>query len=127
MFSTIDQFTVLADNKLEGMEDLIDKFLHIKQDFCAKNHDLLDFHNNKFDRDYVEFNVRISDLEGSMQKFVDSSFDNISSISHSLDLLHKFQNILQRESLKSDLDSKLNIIFLNYGLELRKHSNCMKN
>ena len=68
MFSTIDQFTVLADNKLEGMEDLVDEFLHIKQYFRAKNHDLLDFHNNKFDRDYVEFNVRISDLEGSMLK-----------------------------------------------------------
>lgn len=120
MFSTIDQFTVLSENKLEGMDPLVEEFMNIKEDFRAKNHNLLDYHNNKFDRDYVEFNVRISDLEGSMQKFVDSSFDNISSISHSLDLLHKFQNILQRESLKSDLDSKLNIIFLNYGLELEK-------
>ena len=120
MFSTINQFTVLAENKLEGMEPLVEEFMHIKEGFRAKNHDLLDYHNNKFDRDYVEFNVKISELEGSMQQFVDSSFDNISSISHSLDLLHKFQNILQRESLKSDLDSKLNIIFLNYGLELEK-------
>jgi dynein heavy chain len=120
MFSTIDQFTVLANNKLEGMEPLMDEFMHVKQDFRAKNHDLLEYNSNKFDRDYVEFNGRISDLEASMQKFVDSSFDNISSISHSLDLLRKFQNILERESLKSDLDSKLNIIFLNYGLELEK-------
>ena len=120
MFSTIDQFNTLAENKLEGMEPLIDEFMHIKQDFRAKNHILLDYHNNKFDRDYVEFNVRISDLEAGMQEFVDHSFENISSISHSLNLLHKFQNILQRESLKSDLDSKLNIIFLNYGLELEK-------
>ncbi|KAL7543927.1 hypothetical protein ACHAXR_013293, partial [Thalassiosira sp. AJA248-18] len=120
MFSTIDQFTILADNKLEGMEPLVDEFMHIKQDFRARNHVLLDYHNNKFDRDYVEFNVRISELEGGMQEFVDHSFENISSISHSLNLLHKFQNILQRESLKADLDSKLNIIFLNYGLELEK-------
>lgn len=120
MFSTIDQFTILAENKLEGMELLVEQFMHIKQGFQTKNHDLLDYHNNKFDRDYVEFNVRISDLEASMQKFVDHSFENISSISHSLNLLHKFQNILQRESLKADLDSKLNIIFLNYGLELEK-------
>ncbi|KAL7522596.1 hypothetical protein ACHAWX_007291 [Stephanocyclus meneghinianus] len=120
MFSTIDQFNVLANNKLEGMEPLVDEFMNIKQDFRSKNHDLLEYNNNKFDRDYVEFNGRISDLEASMQKFVDSSFDNISSIGHSLDLLHKFQTILERESLKSDLDSKLNIIFLNYGLELEK-------
>ena len=120
MFSTIDEFTVLAENKLEGMEQLIDRFLQVKQDFRAKNHDLLDYNNNKFDRDYVEFNVRISELEGAMLQFVDHSFERISSVSHSLDLLQKFQSILQRESLKADLDSKLNLIFMNYGLELEK-------
>ncbi len=46
-----------------------------------------------------------------MQAFINQSFENITSIEHSLKLLHKFQSILQRESLKSDLDSKLNIIF----------------
>ena len=120
MFSTIDQFTMLAEIKLEGMEPMVEVFLQIKQEFRTKNHELLDYHNNKYDRDYVEFNVRISELETSMQEFIDHSFENISSITHSLDLLHKFQNILQRESLRADLDSKLNIIFLNYGLELEK-------
>ena len=37
-----------------------------------------------------------------------------------MNLLHKFQSILQRETLKSDLDSKLNIIFQNYGIELEQ-------
>lgn len=120
MFSTIDQFTVLSENKLEGMEPLVNEFMQIKQEFRARNHDLLDYHNNKFDRDFVEFSVKISDLEGGMQEFIDHSFENISSIGHSLNLLHKFQEILQRESLKADLDSKLNIIFLNYGIELEK-------
>ncbi|CAM9398292.1 unnamed protein product, partial [Ectocarpus sp. 12 AP-2014] len=82
--------------------------------------DLLAYHNNKFDRDYVEFNVKISDLECSLQAFINQSFENITSIEHSLKLLHKFQSILQRESLKSDLDSKLNIIFQNYGMELEQ-------
>jgi len=120
MFSTIDQFTSLSKNKLEGMESLIDQFHQIKREFRSKEHDLLDYHNNKFDRDYVEFNVRISDLEGSLQQFINQSFENITSIEHSLNLLHKFQSILQRESLKSDLDSKLNIIFQNYGQELEQ-------
>jgi dynein heavy chain, axonemal len=41
---------------------------------------------------------------------------------HVLPLLYncRFQGILQRESLKSDLDSKLNIIFQNYGMELEQ-------
>ena len=120
MFSTIEQFASLSQNKLEGMESLVDQFYSIKKEIRSKNHDLLDYHNNKFDRDYVEFNVRISDLEGNLQQFINHSFENISSITHSLNLLHKFQNILQRDSLKSDLDSKFNIIFQNYGLELEQ-------
>mgnify|MGYP002834821241 CR=1 FL=1 len=104
----------------EGMEDLIEQFHAIVKDFRQKKHDLLDYHNNKFDRDYVEFNVKISDLEGSLQHFINQSFENITSIENSLNLLHKFQAILQRETLKSDLDSKLNIIFQNYGIELEQ-------
>ena len=57
MFSTIDQFKSLSVNKLEGMEQLIARFHQIVKEFRGKGHDLLDYHNNKFDRDYVEFNV----------------------------------------------------------------------
>ena len=120
MFSTIDQFNSLSKNKLEGMERLIEQFHQIVREFRLKRHDLLDYHNNKFDRDYVEFNVKITDLEAALQQFINQSFENITSIEHSLQLLRKFQSILQRESLKSDLDSKLNIIFQNYGLELEQ-------
>ena len=33
-------------------------------------------------------------------------------------MLKKFQVILQRDSLKEDLDSKFMVIFHNYGLDL---------
>jgi len=68
----------------------------------------------------VEFNVKITDLEAALQQFINQSFESITSIEHSLRLLRKFQSILQRESLKSDLDSKLNIIFQTYGQELEQ-------
>jgi hypothetical protein len=41
------------------MERLIDQFHAIVREFRLKRHDLLDYHNNKFDRDYVEFNVKV--------------------------------------------------------------------
>ena len=41
------------------MEQLIARFHQIVKEFRGKGHDLLDYHNNKFDRDYVEFNVAI--------------------------------------------------------------------
>ena len=120
MFSTIDQFRSLSQNRLEGMDDLIAHFDRIVRNFRGLGHKLLAYQSNKFDRDYVEFNVDISNLEGSLQQFINQSFENIGSIEHALKLLHKFQSILQRESLKSDLDSKLHVIFLNYGQELEQ-------
>jgi dynein heavy chain len=55
-----------------------------------------------------------------LQHFINQSFENITSIENSLSLLSTFQSILQRETLKSDLDSKLNVIFQNYGIELEQ-------
>ena len=49
---------------LAGMERLIDQFHAIVREFRLKRHDLLDYHNNKFDRDYVEFNVKVSKVTG---------------------------------------------------------------
>ena len=34
--------------------------------FKAERHDILDFYNNRFDRDFVEFSVRVSDLENAL-------------------------------------------------------------
>lgn len=123
MFSTIQQFQSLADHKLEGMDKLLDNFFMITKDFRDKGHDLLDYHNNTFDRDYVEFNVRITDLEANLQHFINESFESITSITHSLSLLKKFQLILHRDSLKSDLDNKFTIIFQTYGMELQQVQN----
>ncbi|TYZ58790.1 hypothetical protein PybrP1_001566 [[Pythium] brassicae (nom. inval.)] len=118
MFSTIHQFRSLALHALEGMDTLLASFNAIIRDFQGNKHDLLDFHNNKFDRDYVEFNIQIADLEASLQQFINVSFDSITSIEQSLSLLKQFQSILQRESLRADLDSKFTVIFHNYGLDL---------
>ncbi|KAG6959530.1 hypothetical protein JG687_00008746 [Phytophthora cactorum] len=118
MFSTIHQFRALALYSLEGMDALLASFNTIIREFRAHKHDLLDYHNNKFDRDYVEFNIQIADLEASLQQFINVSFDSITSIEQSLQLLKQFQQILQRETLRSDLDSKFTVIFHNYGLDL---------
>lgn len=118
LFTTIGEFNSMSTNKLEGMDLLIENFNSIRSEFRSRNHDLLDYHNNKFDRDYVEFNVRISELENKVQQYVTRAFESVSSITHSLQLLKQFQRVLHRESLKAELDSKLNLIFQNYGLEL---------
>ena len=61
MFSTIFQFTALASHNLEGMEHLSKDFNRVIETFKSKlKNDLLLYQNNKFDRDYVEFNVKLA-------------------------------------------------------------------
>ena len=117
-FSTIEQFESISRFGLEGMNTLMEKFHSIVADLKGKKHNLLDFFNQDFDRDYVEFNVRINDLERSLQQFINRSFESITSIESSLALLKRFHKLLNRQNLKADLDSKFMVIFHNYGLDL---------
>jgi len=118
MFQTIDQFRSLSQHQVEGMENLIEKFFKIADDFKKKPYDLLDFTKNVFDRDFLEFNVNVAELETALQGFINASFENITSTEHALALLRQFELVLQRETLKADLDSKYTVIFHNYGLDL---------
>ena len=118
VFSTVRQFSALGDHNLEGMQDLIATFFSIVEEFRKKPYDLLDYTKNQFDRDYLEFNVSIHELETSLQSFINSSFENIMSTEHALNMLKQFQAVLQRDNLKADLDSKYMVIFHNYGLDL---------
>jgi len=120
MFSTMQQFNSLAEQKFEGLDPLLRTFKEIVRVFRSKGYDLLDFHSNRFDRDYVDFNVKMNELESSLQHFINRSFENVGSIESSLSLLKKYQEILHRENLRSDLDSKLSVIFHNYGQELTR-------
>ena len=118
MFSTIDQFSNLATHKIEGMEGLIESFWGIVNELRVKPYDILDYEQSQFDRDILEFNASIQELETSLQGFLNASFENITSTEQALGMLKQFQAILQRASLKEDLESKLMVIFHNYGLDL---------
>lgn len=53
----------MAKHNLEDMDKLTNKFDGIIESFKKNRHDLLDTSVNKFDRDWVEFNVEISKLD----------------------------------------------------------------
>merc|ERR1711991_446954 len=99
----MQQFKALAAQKFDGLDPLLNAFNDIVKQFRSKGHDLLDFHSNRFDRDYVDFNVKMQELENSLQQFINRSFENVGSIESSLSLLKKYQDILHRENLRSDL------------------------
>ena len=79
----------------------------------------MDYSNNLFDRDFVEFNVGVSSVETELQIYIDKNFDVITSISDSLKLLRKFKSILHRDNLKNGLNSKYSILFQNYGNDIK--------
>jgi dynein heavy chain len=118
MFTTIVQFTQLAERRMDGMEGVIRRFFVVAEEFKRKPYDLLDFSKNQYDRDFLEFNVNIHDLETKLQTFIDASFENISSTEQALNMLRQFQSVLKRDSLKKDLDDKYVVIFQNYALDL---------
>lgn len=95
--------------------------VQICDDMKRKPYDLLDYTNSAFDRDYLEFNVQIHELETTLQGFINSSFENITSTDNALNLLKMFQAILQRDSLKADLDDKARDQLLD-----RAHQSCPK-
>lgn len=120
MFGTIQQFRTLGKHNLENIDDILKGFDTLVEQFRRKKHKLLDYTNNTFDRDFVEFNVDVSSLETELQQYIDKNFDNITSIDDSLKLLRKFQSILQRDNLRNGLNSKYTAIFHNYGLEIHQ-------
>lgn len=50
LFSTMEQFRLIGQSSFEGVEGLIARFNTTIELLRIKGHDLLDYHNNKFDR-----------------------------------------------------------------------------
>lgn len=90
LFGTIQQFRTLDKHNLEGISHITKTFEGYVNSFKKKSHKLLDYTQNTFDRDFVEFNVDVSSVETELQQYIDKNFEVITSIEDSLKLLRKF-------------------------------------
>lgn len=121
VFRRVEQFGMLRDYNIDQMDPLIPRFEEYLGQLRGKTTDILDIHdNNKFDVEYKNFETRLSELETSMQVAINSSFENIHSTENALQLLKKYQKILNTPTFAADLESKYLVIFYSYGLELEK-------
>ena len=95
-------FKYLSRNKLEGIESLIEQFHKIKREFQLKNHDLLYYHNNKFDRDNTMIPCTISFNTSAIKHTVtphnDNTFDSIGSTNTSCSHVTALADVSQRHS-----------------------------
>jgi len=60
LFGTIQQFRTLEKHNLENINGILDQFKGFVNTFKKKGHRLLEYTQNTFDRDFVEFNVDVS-------------------------------------------------------------------
>ena len=120
MFASLHQFNVLNEAEVDGMAELMQSYGSLLVGFQKKNHDLLDYENSVFERDFVEFMMSNSQIESDIQTFIDKSFQSISSIMSALTLLANFRRLLLRPSLTADLDAKFLTIFTQYGVEVQR-------
>jgi dynein heavy chain len=120
MFSSIQQFSLLESQHVDGLQDITAAFFKLTKQFEKKGHDLLDHTATAFERDFVEFTMHNSALENKIQSFIDTALGTTksSNIDQSLDLLTKFKKILHREALQDDLNHKYMQIFKSYGKQL---------
>ena len=121
LFSTIRQFKTLEKHNLENIAPIVNIFNVYVNSFRSKiTHPLLDYKDDTFDRDFVEFNVDVSRVETELTAYIDRNFSNIINIEDSLRLLRKFRAILHRENLQSILMNKYNVLFSQYSKLIQK-------
>ena len=66
MLDTMKAFSCLGDSRIEGMEQLWNKFVLIVTTMRKKPYDLLDYRKMDFDADFEEFKRQINDLQVSL-------------------------------------------------------------
>ncbi|TPX43177.1 hypothetical protein SeLEV6574_g05202 [Synchytrium endobioticum] len=111
MFSIMEKFSTLEKLGVEGMDTISKRFSNVISQMQRKPYDLLDHRKMEYDSDYNVFKKQIADLESDLQRFIDSSFDHISSTEQSLALLSKFGQI---RNMQLDLESKYQAVFVHY-------------
>jgi len=121
LFTTTRQFTALAGSKIDGIEEVVEKFNKVQVMLRKKAGNILDFTASGFDRDYVLFKSQVDELDKFTLEFIDDRFEEVSgSILQSLDLLTKYHRVFEREKVRKSLDRKFISLFLAYGEELEE-------
>eukprot|EP00759_Apiculatamorpha_spiralis_P009111 PhF_6_TR15928/c0_g1_i1/m.24700/K10408/DNAH; dynein heavy chain, axonemal len=118
IFAVIELFRTMRSYQLEGFSAISDKFFGIVDELRRRCPDLLDYTKPAFDKEYVEFNRSVVELESTVQVHINSCFENNSSTLAALDMLVRFRKIFSTEALKIDLASKEAVILHNFSVEL---------
>ena len=122
MLLTIQQFVTLENAGIDELDVMFAAFQQAVEFLKTQPYDILDFveTGKAFDKDFEEFTEKITLIEVAMRDFISQTFEEVQNIELALDLLSKLEVILQRDSLKGDLENKYTLIFQHYGDQLER-------
>ncbi|MCQ2816423.1 MAG: hypothetical protein MJ252_04065, partial [archaeon] len=118
LFTTIKQFNEIRAHKLDSMEDIQERYDEELKNFKEKATFLLRYEDTTFDKNYVRFNLQISDIETNLHKNINDEFKKINWIEKKLKLLEKYEKILTKENLQENLKTEKLEIFSNYKRDI---------
>ncbi len=100
------------------MEIIENKYDNQLETFKQKTGKLLEFQKTQFDKDYVAFNLAISEIENELHKIINEEFKKVHWIDKKLKLLAKYEKILTKPNLQANLKSEKIEIYSNYKREI---------
>lgn len=121
-FSIVRQFSTLSQKNgsgdgsgvIPGMDGIASTFQSLLAEVKAKRLDLLDVNNKAFDKELLEFQVRVNDLELDLERHLRGIFDTAPSVQQALAWLQQFDGLLDRRSFLAEMDSMYSAAFQRY-------------
>lgn len=122
MFCAIEQYKLFVENHIDGVDKVIKDFHQTVREFKLREHDLLDYHNSAFERDFVEFNMMNSKVETAVQELISTGINSRAPIMKKINNMAAFDSVIRQESLRRDLEDKYMVLFQIYGRVLANKS-----
>ncbi len=127
MFSAVEQYKLFTDFHVDKTEGIVKRFDAVIRDFRLREHDLLDYTNSAFERDFVQFNMLNSRIETEVQDLISAEINSRAPIMKKIRIVELFDKVLRQESLRRDLEDKYLNLFQIYGKMLsNKNGNDIK-
>jgi dynein heavy chain len=121
--SIVVEFTKLEKISLGGTkgQELTDTLQGVFRDFNSAVHtfqhvpyDIMDVSVVRFDEDFYRFRCNIKELEVRLSAIIISSFDDQATIQAKFHLLDAFEGLVERPSIKDELDKRTGVLLSSY-------------
>ena len=131
MFNQIGVFTELFHNRMEALlsEESVEEdkrnFEALVNILKLREYNFLDYRNNKFDIDFVDFNRKIDNLTEKVRAKLESTYDDIWDTPHSFQYLARFEKLSKALPIGS-MDTKYKRMIATFKSEMERVARLFK-